>query len=985
MLADSFNEIFRDIKVPVSDSQFPARVYTLVARERKQVYAKDGDNLKRVCAEEYDDLSKRLDRSQIQESCSVRNVLKTRRLANLLINDKGELNLSSIPKILNHLTTYHYSLGPNRQSDIIRQAHIIKVLHTLSERKELQIALKRIGRPYANKNADQIIRETLQLPENAPINDAAARRAVLAAWMCFLRQNVGSCFATAPAILVHDDNPEQFLKDIEELLGTGRLKRTFGGVEYAVPLSPSWGGGDLKRVFAMQLYGENSYLWQSPGLMAAFEAIGIVNPEDEIKNKTDSVKIALEDATKVWKSSSEVVLTSAEELIRRVLLRRLDITEKDLIDYNNRPRGMIHGNLLMQMPRTSSGGGKGDACATFYTLLSKAENAFKALADNALLKAWEFTLASFAEFKAGFTKWNLYSSLGFQPNQPGGIGQSLQAILQRKLEDSNDKVQQMQNEYETVYSQLKMLEGRYRSVSSEKDAQWMKMEYQSKLNEFHTLEEVRNKHNYKSQRYANLFNTLIQIYDGLFPQYFQEVYDADMQDVSAGPFDDSPAGFRLIYKHGRSNTSQWTPIHTPSEFIDHLANFFIATETEVASNPELKGLEDDISEIVTAIVTQIRNPEFLETAFYRMAEAHKTRPIKNPLEHLDQIEKKPWAYTSGGTMETLVSSYYKREQKPTAINRWVENPTELLVFLLDTIKQVPPKILNESEKKGGLSFLMHSPTHAFILKPNCPPFKEGWENDAFTYTWVRDQWIKPLEDSVDRMRLSEEMQEFLIETLEEKVPLNFRHYFRKVFLPVHGATDTVRFREHIVDRIDHERGLQYQGHPVLSEDEIDRTLYGSLPLFPVEQLVERTRAVFSRIPNTSQEQADILTSIVEQFLEVRNEKRYLTPKQLLDVCKSALLLFTKNTSNSIDYDKIIVEIMRQLRYAQPRPIIFADTNWVKDYFAFLVNPGTGRFDFWRVDALGIAGSPMGEWKQWLNGSQRDKTWGIFTRPHEYSR
>ena len=75
------------------------------------------------------------------------------------------------------------------------------------------------------------------------------------------------------------------------------------------------------------------------------------------------------------------------------------------------------------------------------------------------------------------------------------------------------------------------MESRIRHAS-EKEAQWLKAEYQSKRNEFYTFQELKDKTQAKASRYANLFNVLVQFYDQLFPKYFQEVYDADMH-VSA--------------------------------------------------------------------------------------------------------------------------------------------------------------------------------------------------------------------------------------------------------------------------------------------------------------------------------------------------------------------------------------------------------------------------------------------------------------------
>ena len=87
----------------------------------------------------------------------------------------------------------------------------------------------------------------------------------------------------------------------------------------------------------------------------------------------------------------------------------------------------------------------------------------------------------------------------------------------------------------------------------------MKSEYQAKLNEFHTFEEMRNAMHAKARRYANLYNVLIDFFDKKFPEYFQEVYDADMHEVKAGPYNDSPAGFRLLIPAGAQPHSPRRP------------------------------------------------------------------------------------------------------------------------------------------------------------------------------------------------------------------------------------------------------------------------------------------------------------------------------------------------------------------------------------------------------------------------------------------
>lgn len=985
--------LLANLRIPLQDPRFFSKAFTLLSKERKSAQAKEADNFKRIFAEEYDELSRRLDRTKIQESCSVRNVLMTRRLANLLINDQGELLLALLPRVIQHLSGQLYALGPQRRYDSVRREHILKVLIQLKDNKKLVHLLKNISKPYSHPHADQIIRDTLQLPDKTILTDAHARRAALSAWFCYLRQNVGSCFATAPAIIVHDEQPELFLTDLNELLGTGRLKRTFAGVEYSVPLSASWGAGDLKKLFFLPniYFFEQTEIWLSPGLINALEVTEILalDAHAPLKMKIARVKELLlklvqevEDNKKNY-PHQPYSLMSAEDIIRRVLMRHYSINEQDLEFFDARQRVMM-GSQMLLLPHAMHGSTKSEACTHFYTAFERAKSAFRALADNALLKSWEFSLASFAETKAEFTRWNLYSSLGLGPQESEGIGFCLYAIIKDKLDQCNMRLQGFQVEYEQVYTQIQYLESRIRHAGSEQEANWTKLEYQAKMGEFQTIEDLRNKAHAQAQCYAGVFDILINAYDSLFPHYFQEVYDADMHEVkSGGPYDDSPAGFRLLYKHGRSNTSQWTLIKNADEFVDALVSFFIASESEIVSAVGVPEMQSDVSEFVTAIVNHVKTKAFLESAFHRMAAAHKTAPIRDPLEHLDLIEKKPWAYTSGGTMGTLVSCYYRREQKPTEISRWVENPVELLVFLVDGLRQVPYKKMEEFILNPSKSMLMYSPTHAFLLKPGLSPFKDAWTTDEYTYTWVRDRLITPMSRFVDDLHLDEDGMEFLIQVLTEYIPPDFQHYFRKIFSNIHGAMSSTEFREYILEQISHERGLKVHGRSVLSADDIDGTLFSLLPLFRGRELKERLEALLAQLPGVTIElNADLL-----HFLNASGEVGYnqiMTAQTLQDICQALLCLASGQTSAPYNYHKEISLAAQKLGYAMPVPVIFSDTNWVKDVFGFVVNPGTGRCELWRLDYTGRVGAPMSSWSHWLNGSRKDIPWGVYIRSYEYS-
>ncbi len=929
--------------------------YTELAKKRKKARKRIADNFKHIAEDEYLTLSYWLDKTEIQESTDVRNVLKARRLANLIISDEGKLDVALLPHVIDLLGLHAHSLGPNRQYDSLRNLHMIQALTRLEAEKTLQQALNKIGKPHMNVRADHLIRATLNLPENVSVTDAHARRAALSAWLSYLRQSVGSCFATAPAIIVQAEQPLRLLSDFQEILSTGRMKRTFSGIEYAVPLSPSFGAGDLRRLFLMPQRSSEEFeaILKQPGLLSALES-------------EEFIRLGCVE-------TDEIYYTTAERIIRRSLLLQLDLSEEELKEYEERPKQMMQKTFMI--PTGSSGeGGIGKKCQTFYSRFEGAKQRFVTLADNALLKAWEFTLASLSETKHQFAKWNLYTSLGLQPSESGGIGEKLVEILKSKLNQANQQAQEYQGEYEMLYQQVNFLQRRARSASSEKEARWRQAEYQSKANEFRTIEELRNKAHLKAQKYANLFNDLIDLYDGLFPSYFQEIYDADMHEAKLQFYDDSPAGFRLLYKHGRAKTDVWSLIHGPAEFVESLSNFFIATESEVAGSEKMSGLEDDVSEIVTLIVNHIRSEEFLESAFHRIAKSHNQRVVKDPLKHLDQIATKPWAYPSGGAMNTLVSCYWRSQESPTEVSRWVENPIELMVFLIDTIKEMPPTIQTQFIENRDKSLLAHSPTHAFLIKPGW--FEEAWQANQFTYTWVRDHLVVPAEIFVSKIFLDDEKMRYVIERLKKKLPQPFIPFFQYAFRDIRGSMNLQVFRDYILDTVDQSEGLKIGGRRVISSEDVDEALFSLMPLFPGYLLEERVEIILSQIDGA-------LAKKALPHLSAFSAPGLMSALELKEVCLLLIGLAKDETSAPVNYPERISKIAQKEGYAVPVPFVFADTNWPKDNFAFLVNPGSGNLSLWRVDPTGSVGAPMKMWDHYLNGQTKSPDWGVYTEPHQW--
>ncbi len=981
----SLEDVLHDASVPPEHPFFYSRICTFLLRSNGKSVTSEAELIRQICKEEFDDFSRRLDRTGIQEAASVRNVLKARLIATKLIGDDGEFKQELLSLFIDEMKKNLYSIAPNRQFDAVRDKHILDVLEYLAANKEASRLLRHISRPVSNRLAEQIIRDTLVIPANVPITDIHVRRAVLSAWLTTLRQSLGSCFATAPAIVVHQEQPQVFLRDLDEMMNTGYMRRTYAGAQNSVPMSATWGNGDLKKPLTLErdLNHNENKVWMSPGILAALDAIDFFPPEMQQKEKIHDLHNKLQKAVDSIEYPGHIIVTNAEELIRKLLLDRYGLTEKKVQDFLEKPKSMMpSGGIIMHMP-TSEGikKPKEDLLPVFFKNIEIAKTAFRTLADNALLKAWEFTLASFSEINLNFTRWNLYASLGVNYDEPGGIGECLYRILSFKVEQANAILKEHQLEYEQIWTQLQYLQGRSQVASTEKEITWLKMEYQSRQTELYHIDKMRQMAHERALKVAGLQEFLINQYDRLFFDFFQEVYDADLHDVAAGPFDDCPAGFRLLFKHGRANPSLWTRINSLPEFIEALVSFFTITESELRTSSEIKGIEDEFSLITTQLIGHVRSDEFIESAFYRMAKAHNVAPIAHPLDNLEKIEKKPWVYTSGGSMSTLVSAYFRRDEKPTTVSRWVENETELLAFFIDTVKQLPAQTLELYAKDYNKSMLMHSPTHAFLLKPGY--FKDAWANDIYTYTYIKNKVVEPAIRDIDQLVVEEAMAHDLIRSLTLSIPQDFRPRFKQVFQNFPYRMIAQDFRSMVVDALHSDRGLRTSRGPVLAIDEVDSVIYSHMPYIQTDEITSLLQEVLSFVFAYDSKLQSRIFEVLPVVLNRLSARDVMSAKRLLELAKACSCLILEDTRCPKDIHKAIVNELRMRKRLQPAPLIVADSNWVKDYFAFVVSPATGNLEFWSTDFYGVEGRPISYWKMWINGSKRTPQWGIFNKPFEY--
>lgn len=666
--------------------------------------------------------SSMMDRSPIQDSFRYRGKYLGLRVASLLLDEHGELKDDALGELIRLFDQRSFVLGPGREGDALIYSHIKNCLRHLSEDKEVWTAIRRFSPPLCHKNAEDLVRETLWPETFRAVQTVHVRKAALASWLTCLRQTTGSCFATAPAILVQRNEPSRFFKDLYDLLSVGSMKRTIAGKEYSVPLSFSSGIGDLQRMVQGPFFG----------MVVALESVGAKLSTDE----------------KIWGDGPQAVSV----FLKRILLSEAGLTEEDLQDeeYLSRiqmtPLLAKQGAVYYQRPSV-----RGQKVSEWKKKYAQACMTFKTITECALLRAWEYSLASFADVKTEFARWNLYIGLGLHPDEKNGIGAFLYEKINERLQKCHAEMQKLAREYEEAVNALQAIEAMLQSAMTEARLNQLKADWMSNNASANTIAEMRNKLIVKSEGLSHFFAWMIEKYDEKLQEFFQELFDPALIQTGAHLYDDSPAGFRLVYKHGRADASQWTAIHNREEYVESLRDFFSRAENELEA-PQNVGKEI-FSEVTTELIQFIQSDEFLDWAVSRSKEKGKLSP---------------WDYISGGTLQTLLMHYCNRDRPFTESGVVPHSAEELFQFLAGVQIKAP--------------ILMHSPTHAFVFYP------ELLRNRDRLMPFQSRKW-------------DENMQEHIAHRLSEKLPEEEKALFIHLFRNQTSADTNALFRKRLIDAL----------------------------------------------------------------------------------------------------------------------------------------------------------------------------------------
>jgi hypothetical protein len=262
--------------------------------------------------------------------------------------------------------------------------------------------------------------------------------------------------------------------------------------------------------------------------------------------------------------------------------------------------------------------------------------------------------------------------------------------------------------------------------------------------------------------------------------------------------------------------------------------------------------------------------------------------------------------------------------------------------------------------------LMHSPTHAFSLLPYERPFFDGWDNNGFTYTWIRDQILLPRQNFYRSISLSLSEQEHLLHSFALYLPKEL------AFKIAQGVQI-----EHEVSVKEFAQGiLRVLPHNAMILDALDSFLYQALPLTPGLKWKE---SVYSLLEEKTGKE---VLPLLEHFPD--EPSSYMAARVIKEIAKAFYVLLRGSVCLDFDLHEYITNKAEKLLLSSPSPLIFADSNWSQNYFGFVVSPITEELQLWRMSESGYEGIFLRSWAPYLSEGSK-QVWSIYTRPQEYSQ
>lgn len=374
-----------------------------------------------------------------------------------------------------------------------------------------------------------------------------------------------------------------------------------------------------------------------------------------------------------------------------------------------------------------------------------------------LLKAFEYTIASMTEFNLDSHTSSLFLSLGIDVKVNKGLGEKVYYLVERELQAVNEEAKEAHIEAQKALDVLNMTNSQLQNAYSEQKVQSLKAQgysYQSHLQAAIDRRDILIK---EAEEVSKFFADWTEKIANHLKIYFQEVFDPLLKKEGEISYEDSPAGFRLVCKHGRENIRAWTLIENIKDYEKAFKEFFLNYEHILLQEFKTKRLKNLISSITSLSIQYVLDEYFEEEALKRLK-----------LQQTPYTYIKPWCYISGGTLKSVLGCFTAKTTHLKEIVMQPKDATELFVKLADFFKDSPARFQERFQQDTKRGLLVQSETHAFILKPGLKRFQLFWADQNFSYTTIRDNFLQPLQNFYQNIKIKNGQVEEILLSLQQE-------------------------------------------------------------------------------------------------------------------------------------------------------------------------------------------------------------------------
>lgn len=866
---------------------------------------------------------------QIKDVC-LPHVLFSARLSRLLANYISEptgLNLNKIKEAALFLSDRLYFFKSIYTEATEYILHIFGCLqYAISNFDDVNAMIQETKVP-STPSHKQMIQESLQSFANSfDTTKQQVKAAILASWFFRMRQQVGSCFSTALAIHIQAEQPLNFIKGLVELVSTGKLVRVVDGHEFFVPLIPESGLGSINNVISNSS-STMSRILTSPLFSDLFLSVNANYHAEYSKIVADQSRLQ-----SVLAQLSALGANISIRLLLETIVKIMFPNQKEL-------EGLI-------------------------------TRAFISLADIALLRTWDYTLASFSDSSGSLTQKIVYIALGWNSSQKEGVGKVLQQTISALFDAQDKKLKELRDVYHSMQSAADASAAMMRSASSYENMKSASRSYSARTMSMSSIESEFQQERNKSECLSDLFNHLTDEVLVSLPSHFAEIYHVPNDTYTLSSIiADSPARFRLVSKQNTSR-GEWKKIQTPKEFINSISEFFRSIETDVIdriNNKFSTNVSDEISECFQSITQHMYGRTFIEYAFLRIAHNYEVKipiDVTNKIEWLSAQGIAPWSLPSGGSPNILLSSYYFQSSPPPSVSTEILFPIDVFKLSVLAAKKYKQSDFFLQEDINRLGYMIAaSPNHVFRTMVN---------------------------HFLDIQKLPIESIDMPIQTYMDSIIDSMR-------FPLFNDDQVLE----IIDVIQQEFHLRIKTIPKGSllinvVDNLKQVISQEFDVAHAKYVVES--AVLQCLPFVDTSSGTWILNNIIQPLCTKHKIDFATWKNafaytlqsfsrahigshkmmyaIMDACP--VLCSNKDLLGDL------CTIMRNAKMLINPPMIFGDLNWDLDYIGLGVSPWTYNPELWICFRHGLKPKPLTLWDKFFTDSENSKDWLVYYAKKPYS-